>query len=252
MLRIDKITSVHQFCSTRKHWTNTAPRKMYILSYQVSGQYDHTFSFGTLQVKKDCLFFIHREDTYKAVEVERGDSICVAFEGECDLPTLLLDTSEQPAVRGIFQKLLQYRNTERESDLYACMAVCYEIFSFVLRMGERRYTGSGAKKRLQPACEYLAEHYREETLQTAELAAMCGVSARHFTALFRNVYGTTPAQYLIGLRLRQAQELLASGLHSVSETAELCGFRDVYYFSRIFRKKLGQSPREYMKQNKPR
>lgn len=244
---IARISTVHTYSSGRRRWSNIAPRKYHILSYQLTGQYDHEFGFGKVSVVPDTLFFINRYDSYRVVEIEKGISICVPFEGECDLGTIRLNCADQPNLRNLFQKLLQHRNIEVESEYYACLSICYEIFSLICRHNERRYTAQDLEGRIRGTHGWLLEHYREKGLTVSTLAEMCGVSTKYYTALFKNLYQTTPAQYVIDLRLREAQALLASGQYSVGETAEKCGFGDIYYFSRIFRKKLNVSPREYKK-----
>lgn len=65
--------------------------------------------------------------------------------------------------------------------------------------------------------------------------------------LFKKETGLTPLQYLTDKRLENAARALASicGKGSISETAHLCGFDDPLYFSRLFKKKYGVSPRNY-------
>ncbi len=65
--------------------------------------------------------------------------------------------------------------------------------------------------------------------------------------LFKRATGLTPHQYLIDKRLENAASTLATycGKGNISETARLCGFSDPLYFSRMFKKKYGVSPRSY-------
>lgn len=65
--------------------------------------------------------------------------------------------------------------------------------------------------------------------------------------LFRQEMHTTPHKYLTDLRLQTAADILRSGSSSITEAARLCGYQDPLYFSRMFKKKFGVSPREYGK-----
>ncbi len=63
--------------------------------------------------------------------------------------------------------------------------------------------------------------------------------------LFKKEVGATPLEYLTGLRMKKAEELLrgAGGRERpISEVADRCGFRDPLYFSRVFKKYFGCSP----------
>lgn len=67
--------------------------------------------------------------------------------------------------------------------------------------------------------------------------------------LFRLELSTTPHKYLTDLRLQAAADALRSAQSSsMTEIARMCGYSDPLYFSRMFKKKYGLSPREYAKQ----
>jgi AraC-like DNA-binding protein len=57
--------------------------------------------------------------------------------------------------------------------------------------------------------------------------------------------GLTLGQYIQAKRLEQAQSLLKNNERSIAEIAELCGISDYNYFSRIFKKQFGITPRDY-------
>ena len=63
--------------------------------------------------------------------------------------------------------------------------------------------------------------------------------------LFRQEMHTTPHKYLSDLRLQSAAEKLRQGTVNITEVAHLCGHSDPLYFSRMFKKKYGVSPRAY-------
>jgi AraC-like DNA-binding protein len=84
---------------------------------------------------------------------------------------------------------------------------------------------------------------RRHTL--AELAAAAGVSVAHYAALFRRQTGFAPIDYLIRLRVQHACRLLDTTALSVAEVAEQVGYADPYYFTRCFRRVMGQAPRTY-------
>lgn len=87
----------------------------------------------------------------------------------------------------------------------------------------------------------------DEDLDIAALAEKEGYSREHFIRLFRKYYATTPGQYILQLRMARAAELLRKGELLISEIAWNCGFEDSNYFARIFKQKMGLSPREYRK-----
>ena len=74
------------------------------------------------------------------------------------------------------------------------------------------------------------------------LAEQTGLSESRFRLLFRELTGCSVTHYQNRLRIQAARDLLASGHFAVGEVAEELGFRDVYYFSRLFKKFTGLTP----------
>jgi AraC-like DNA-binding protein len=88
-------------------------------------------------------------------------------------------------------------------------------------------------------------HHLNQPLDVSGLSGVAGVSVSHFHALFKSVTGATPIGFFIGLRMRCACTLFGRPGLNVTRAARLLGYRDRYYFSRIFKSAIGIAPREY-------
>ena len=106
---------------------------------------------------------------------------------------------------------------------------------------------SPAAHRIAPALDYIRAHYREK-LDVRALAALCFLSTAQMYRLFEKETGCTPLEYREQLRIRHACLLLSEPESTVSEIAALLGYESLYYFSRVFRQKMGLSPTVYRKQ----
>lgn len=97
---------------------------------------------------------------------------------------------------------------------------------------------------VERACAYIREHYREDiSLET--VAASLRVSTYHLSRLFRHVSGSTFVAYLTGVRIDRAKSLLSESDLSMKEVADLVGYSDPNYFSRVFRKREGVTPSHF-------
>ncbi len=94
------------------------------------------------------------------------------------------------------------------------------------------------------ALEEMRARYADPDFSVASLSDATMVSGTYLRRLFRREQGMTPKQALDGIRFSHAQALLNTGLLTVSEVAEACGFRDPKNFATAFRKKFGYAPTE--------
>jgi AraC family transcriptional regulator of arabinose operon len=85
--------------------------------------------------------------------------------------------------------------------------------------------------------------HREVTLE--EMAEHAGLSASHFSFLFKQQTGYSPINYFIHLKVQRACTLLSLTPKSIHEIAYEIGYSDPYYFSRLFKKTMGVSPQHY-------
>lgn len=83
-----------------------------------------------------------------------------------------------------------------------------------------------------------------ENIPISELAEACHVSENTFRSLFRKKYKTSPVQYRNRLRIARARELLSEGSCTVAEAAWESGFDNIGYFSRLYKRTVGESPSE--------
>jgi AraC-like DNA-binding protein len=89
---------------------------------------------------------------------------------------------------------------------------------------------------------YIEENYNKE-IDISSAAAFIGRSTSFVTHKFKNEYNMTFRAYLNMKRMKKAQELLKT--HSISDTAEICGFKNRYHFSKVFKRVLNVTPHEY-------
>jgi AraC-like DNA-binding protein len=101
-------------------------------------------------------------------------------------------------------------------------------------------------RRLEIVFQYISKHYRERIL-LKDMCNLINVSESSLIRLFNNNIGKTPVEYINQFRLNKAKELLLHTADTIKEIAYNTGFEDEFYFSRIFKKMEGKSPKKYRK-----
>ena len=92
----------------------------------------------------------------------------------------------------------------------------------------------------------LLNNFSDPALDTSVFAGKYGFSGKYFRERFRELFGSTPTQYLITLRLNEAARLLSNGTHNVKQAALAAGFSDIYYFGRLFKKRFKCPPSNFI------
>jgi AraC-like DNA-binding protein len=100
--------------------------------------------------------------------------------------------------------------------------------------------------RIKKVLHYMSHHYNEP-LTVEMMADMSNLSNMYFGSLFKKETGMSFRNFLTLIRMNRAEEMLYSGEYKIHEVAESCGFSDVFYFSKIFKKNRGFAPSEAVK-----
>lgn len=241
-IHIFNLLNVYTFSNNQATWSNNSKRKLSIVSYQVEGHYDHTFLFGELKVKKDSVFTINPDDTYSVRQIIPGHSICFTFISDDPIQTELIDCTNDPRFYLLFKKIMQYKNLNRPDCYYKALSVAYEILALIEERHNADYFQISKNRPFFEVRDKLLNDFGNPSLEVSKIYEQYGFSDKYFRERFRTLFGSTPTQYLINLRLNEAARLLSSGICSVGEVAEAVGFSDIYYFSRLFKKRFLCSP----------
>lgn len=100
------------------------------------------------------------------------------------------------------------------------------------------------RRRLEHTLEYMQAHVREN-LRLQDFARAAGLSVSHFSEMFRAQTGQSPMAYFIHLRVRLACRMLDLTDKPVKAVASEVGYKDPYYFSRVFKRAMGIAPDKY-------
>ncbi|GAA3405427.1 AraC family transcriptional regulator [Paenibacillus hodogayensis] len=134
---------------------------------------------------------------------------------------------------------------EGEQDGFRGQAGLYRLLELLAAAERRPGPEETTEAAIARVVRYMEQHL-ERDLPRDELAQMAGLSPGYFSAAFLRYKGESPSDYMLGLRLERAEELLF--LHgTVKEAAARVGFEDEFYFSRRFKQKKGLPPSAYIR-----
>lgn len=150
-----------------------------------------------------------------------------------------------------FRELYEALPTDVPNE-HECLALLrpleYMVRILYKKANEQKKNISVQKAAYQKALVYIYENYTQK-LSSADIADAVGYSEPHLRQLFSAEAGVPLMQFVNGVRLSRAAEMLYGTELSVTDIAFASGFSDSNYFSTAFRKKYGVSPSAYRKNN---
>ena len=135
---------------------------------------------------------------------------------------------------------------ETGKSIETAVAYCEKMLRKAIALRDEN-AGNQNRSVLKRAVEFIDQNYMDEELSLNKAAHVANVSANHFSALFSQNMGQTFTEYLTGLRMSKAKELLRCTAMRSSEIAGEVGYKDAHYFSYLFKKTQGMTPSEYRK-----
>lgn len=138
----------------------------------------------------------------------------------------------------------------REYDLFAAaesLESFRELAAELLRraVSLRQAQQAAANPVIQRALSYVAQHFCDPNLSLLSVAKHVGMSSAYFSTVFSQTTGKPFISYLTGLRIEKAKQLLRDTDQKLSAIAMEIGYNEPNYFSHVFRKSEGITPKEY-------
>ncbi len=216
------------------------------LIYNISTDNIIFFGENTLQEKPGSVRYLPEGSVSRYV-VERnhyGDCIDIFFSANQNLAdsAFVQNAPNNKRMEELFKLAFATWVRKDSRSRFEAMSILYKILSEL----QKDSSVHDSKFRiLKPAVAYINENFIKKTISYEDMALACGISTSYLKKLFTECYKIPPRQYVIKMKINFACDLLIDHHYSVSEIAEMAGFGDVYYFSRIFKKETGLSPTEY-------
>jgi len=165
-------------------------------------------------------------------------------QGALPFPALI-SLGERPALHEEFHQLVEVWNTKSIGYEWHARVRFTSILDYLARaISESRQSDETLGHAVRTTIEYIKLHLHERIDRNA-LAQHVSLSPSYFSTLFKQHTGYSPTRYIHKLRIDRAKQLLQNTSLSIRRIAEEVGFPNAYYFTRVFTRETGLSPRSY-------
>ncbi len=212
----------------------------------------------TVRAGNVILYHPHEPQKYTYKKSDKYECIWVHFSG-ASVEKMLKDLNisdkrifkivDTAAFEEIINCILPEHRLNRTGNEYSAAAYVIQLLVNIARNKSQDIKElSTSRQKVEKVLMEMERNYTE-VFPLEEYAKQSNLSPCRFSHIFSEIVGMSPHRYMIFLRLKKAKQLLRQTNSSVKEIAELSGFGNPMYFSRIFKKYIGCTPLQYRKSN---
>ena len=214
------------------------------LTFVRSGELSYIINEKNFTVKAgEAMYCPAGARRYRFKGTENADYFAVNFkcapEEKLDLPFHIKDALT-PEIEEYFKNIMKLVDRTGEYDKFKCDAytslIAYATLERKPESIENRYL-AGMKS-------YISENWNKK-ISIGDVTSAAGLSRSYGAAFFKEHTGMPMMNYIIRVRIGKACEMLKYSDDMIYEIAENTGFKDLYYFSYMFKKIVGMSPKKY-------
>lgn len=227
-------------CTVRPEWvvTENTPTGYSRFYYVFSGDVIYTDDACTTRLKSGYLYIFPSSAPYQMAQNPQNPLCCLYLHLDL-FPILVtdfisIDVNEFPFLKGFLDTLNLAVMKEGIKIIYSMVDTLY-----LYCLGHKII--SHPDTCISGTLLYIAEHMKED-ITIKKLSKLAGYNQQYFIRLFKQNTGVSPYQYIISYRLQESVKLLKKG-YSITEAAQMTGYKDLKSLSRAFKSKFGMPPK---------
>ena len=227
-------------------------RYSHALVFFLEGNVDYLYDGKIYSASAGSVLFLPKGREY--IIKRNSAAVCLYVDfltaNEEELSPFAKNYPNSSQFRDVFSSLRMVYKQKRVGYEAEMMSLIYKLVSMIQTADMAAYFPDAKYQKIALAVDFINQNYCSGTIKVSKLAEISGVSVRYFNELFSAFFGVAPKVYIIRMQLETARNLLLSTSDSINDVSDACGFSDVYYFSKIFKKEVGETPSSFRKTNK--
>ena len=221
------------------------------LIIHLSGKSTVKFNGQILNCEKDIIRFLPKGELkeYIVDREEWGECIDIFFDTDIPISdtAFILKPQKSVTISNLFKKAFSVWVAKNDGYYFECISIIYKIFA---ELEKQNYIPEKQYQAIKPAIDYINMNFLDSKITMKYLAEICHISESYLKKLFIKKFGMPPLKYIISFKINYASDLLRSELYSITQISEICGYGNVYFFSRQFKEYTGISPTQFIKKYK--
>lgn len=230
-----------QFISWDTLSVDVAARPYHALAFRLNGKAEFSHLEERAKTNAGDVFYMPANYDYQATYEDKNEILVVHFESALVAPMENYVLNNTHIISSLFHKALDIWNKKTEGYYYRTLSAVGEILEN-LSIQQTPILRGETMLAFENAFRYMESNFTDSNFSIDKMVSKSFMSNTYFRKLFFVRFGVNPVKYLTAKRLTYAEKLLSTGKYSVKEAAEMSGFGDAKYFSRVVKKEYGVPP----------
>ncbi len=247
------IHTVHFVLETKEQiYTGLRLKSLYTVYFVLQGQGRLHTRGQVLPLEKGDVFFSFPAEPFAIESVADFRYMYISFLGArgnriMDKLGISSKNFHYPDCTELETVWLQGLGSPAELSDISSEAVLLHTFAYLgRRMPEFSSHERGRMDLISAIQKYVDEHFSDPDFSLERLGSDLKYNKKYLSTVFKRHVGVGIVEYLHTVRIQHACTMLKQGFTSVSDVALRCGYPDAQYFSKVFKRRMSISPREYM------
>lgn len=232
-------------------------RKDYQITYLKSGKMTALVDDKTVKIGGGKVLIHHPNDTHKYsyLQKDKYESLWLQFSGKGSNEILeslglsdkrLISVSRSEELEFLFSRIVSEHKLKHRGYKTQETALLLEILCYISRNDSEQFSAKEIFSN-QKIENILVNMERDVTKNKSveDYAEMMNLSVSRFSHVFTEAVGVSPHRYILNLKINKSKQMLRQTDMNVCEVGRYVGFNDALYFSRIFKKLTGETPKKY-------
>lgn len=241
-MRNIQLVSLWRATRRQNTYINYHTHNCHELVYYLSGSGNTNIAGTPFHFVDNTFTLIPKNTEHDELHYADSEVICLKFSGADDLQLRFYQDGTH-RISKILTELLY----EISQQSYGYQNMLEKKLNEIMLHIARKENDTGDAKNFDYIINLLRENFHEHII-LSDCAKQLNISYDYFQHKFKSLTGTSPQQFLIEQRLLYAEKLLAEGSFNCTEIAYRCGFSTSAQFSAFFKRRFGQAPLQFKKQ----
>ena len=221
--------------------------------YFTEGEGDVLCNFASYPVTKDDIFIVNSENMHMVESNSFVRYYCFIIDSDfCNqngIPTqslkfkrIIRDENMLERAKNLAKTFEDEKAPFREANIkFAVLSLLTGMLGFIDNSEDEPESEKQNLANIKLAVKYIKEHFTER-ITIDDISFASGLSRAYFSRKFKDITGFTIVNYVNLVRCQNACKMLRTGKYKINEVALACGFENMSYFTRTYKKLMGELP----------